>query len=75
MKVLQVSQEISQTLGGSFDSKCIYRTLLDAILVNLRYLMFLNAIVLRRYVGATCSTPFCNCHGGQDCLNSFTAKR
>ena len=29
--------------------------------------------VLRRYVDATSSTPFCNCHGGQDCLNPFTA--
>ena len=32
-------------------------------------------IILRRYVDATSSTPFCNCHGGQDCLNSFTATR
>ena len=24
--------------------------------------------VLRRYVDATSSTPFCNCHGGQDFL-------
>ena len=24
---------------------------------------------------ATSSTPFCNCHGGQDCLNPFTATR
>ena len=24
---------------------------------------------------ATCSTPFCNCHGGQDCLIPFTATR
>ena len=23
----------------------------------------------------TSSTPFCNCHGGQDCLNPFTATR
>ena len=30
---------------------------------------------LRRYVDATSSTPFCNCHGGQDCLNPFTATR
>ena len=32
-------------------------------------------IVLRRYVDDTSSTPFCNCHGGQDCLNPFTATR
>ena len=25
------------------------------------------------YIDATSSTPFCNCHGGQDCLNPFTA--
>ena len=31
--------------------------------------------VLRRYVDATSNTPFCNCHGGQDCLNPFTATR
>ena len=31
--------------------------------------------VLRRYVDATSSTPFCNCYGGQDCLNPFTATR
>ena len=31
--------------------------------------------VLRRYVDATSSTPFCNCHGGQDCLNPFTITR
>ena len=24
---------------------------------------------------ATSSTLFCNCHGGQDCLNPFTATR
>ena len=24
---------------------------------------------------ATSSTPFCNCYGGQDCLNAFTATR
>ena len=24
---------------------------------------------------ATSSTPFCNCHGGQDCLNPFPATR
>ena len=24
---------------------------------------------------ATSSTPFCYCHGGQDCLNPFTATR
>ena len=24
---------------------------------------------------ATSSMPFCNCHGGQDCLNPFTATR
>ena len=24
---------------------------------------------------ATSRTPFCNCHGGQDCLNQFTATR
>ena len=27
--------------------------------------------VLRRYVDATSSTPFCNCHDGHDCLNPF----
>ena len=31
--------------------------------------------VLRRFVDATSSTPFCNCHSGQDCLNPFTATR
>ena len=31
--------------------------------------------VLRRYLDATSSTPFCNFHGGQDCLNPFTATR
>ena len=31
--------------------------------------------VLRRYVDATSSTLFCNWHGGQDCLNPFTATR
>ena len=31
--------------------------------------------VLRRYVDATSSTPFCNCHGRQDCLNPFNATR
>ena len=24
---------------------------------------------------ATSSTPFCNCHGGQDCLNPITETR
>ena len=31
--------------------------------------------VLRRYVYATSSTLFCNCDGGQDCLNPFTVTR
>ena len=31
--------------------------------------------VLRRYVNATSSTLFYNCHDGQDCLNPFTATR
>ena len=31
--------------------------------------------VLRRYVDDTSSTPFCNCHGRQDCLNTCTATR
>ena len=39
MKVLQLSQEISQTLGGSFESKFIYQSLLKAILLHLSYLM------------------------------------
>ena len=42
--------------------------LLDAIQCRTRS-------VLRMYVDATSSTPFCNCHGGQDCLNLFTANR
>ena len=29
--------------------------------------------VLGRYVDATSSTPFCNCHGRQDCLHPCTA--
>ena len=29
--------------------------------------------VLRRYLDATSSTPFCNCHGRQKCLNPCTA--
>ena len=31
--------------------------------------------VLGRYVDATSSTPFCNCHGRQDWLNPITATR
>ena len=31
--------------------------------------------VLQRYVDATSSTPFCNCHGGQDCLIPITETR
>ena len=31
--------------------------------------------VLRRYADATIRTPFCNCHGGQDCLNLFMVIR
>ena len=31
--------------------------------------------VLSRYVDAISSTPFCNFHGGQVCLNTFTATR
>ena len=31
--------------------------------------------VLQRYVDITSSTPFCNCHGGQDGLNPFTVTR
>ena len=31
--------------------------------------------VLLRYVNATSSTPFCNSHGGQDCLTPLTATR
>ena len=31
--------------------------------------------VLRKHVDATSSTPFCNFHGGQYCLNLFTAAR
>ena len=42
--------------------------LLDAIQCRARN-------VLRRYVDATSNTLFCNCHGGQDCLNPFTATR
>ena len=34
-----MSQEISQTLGGSFESNFIYRSLLKAILLHLSYLM------------------------------------
>ena len=34
-----MSQGISQTLGGSFESKCIYPSLLKAILLHLSYLM------------------------------------
>ena len=39
VKVLEVSQGISQTLGGSFESKCIYPSLLKAILLHLSHLM------------------------------------
>ena len=30
---------------------------------------------LQSFVDATSSTPFCNCHGRQDCMNPFTATR
>ena len=38
-----MSQEISQTLGGSFESKFIYRSLLKVILLHLSYLMRFSA--------------------------------
>ena len=60
-------------LCGSFKSKIAKDdpappALLDVIQCRVKS-------VLRRYVDATSSTPFCNCHGGQDCLNPFTATR
>ena len=39
VKVLQVSQEISQTLGGSFESKFVYGSLLKVTLLHMSYLM------------------------------------
>ena len=38
-----MSQEISQTLGGSFKSKFMYQSLLKAILLHLSYLMWFSA--------------------------------
>ena len=73
MKVLQVSQEISQTLGGSFESKFIYWSLLKEILLHLNDVIQCRArSVLRKYADATISTTFCNCYGEQDGLTPFT---
>ena len=57
VKVLQVSQEMSQTLGGSFESKFIYRSLLKAILLHLSLdlIQCRTRSVLLRYVDATSS--------------------
>ena len=61
-----MNQEISQTLGGSFKSKFIIRVIAESDPASPELLDVIRCrarSVLRRFVGATSSRPFCNCHG------------
>ena len=71
-----MSQEASQTLDGSFQSK--FTHFIPVIVEgdpappeSLDVVQCKAISVLGRYVDATSSTPFYNCHGRQDCLNPY----
>ena len=67
-----MSQQISQTLGGSFKSKFIIRVIAEGDPVSPELLDLIRCrarSVLQRFVGATSSTPFCNCHCGLESIH------